>query len=86
MSCSVAKLALPITRFSIMRPATATRSAIASSASLSLPSCAACSSPASASRRKSFGYALPARAQRRELRAALGDDLVLVRRTGGSRH
>src|SRR6476659_4014021 len=58
MSCSVAKHALPITRFSIIRPATATRFGVASSVALSLPSCTACSSPARASRRKSFGYAL----------------------------
>ena len=32
------------------------------------------------------GYALPARAQRGELRAALGDDLVLVRPATGGRH
>src|SRR2546425_4065583 len=59
MSCSVAKLALPMTRLSIIRPATATATGAASSASLVLPSCASCSAPASASRRKSFGYAGP---------------------------
>jgi hypothetical protein len=35
----VAKLALPMTRLSIMRPATATSIFSASSASLSLPAC-----------------------------------------------
>ncbi len=59
MSWSVAKLALPITRFSIMRPATVTVSCSGSSASLGFASCAACRSAASASRRKSLGNALP---------------------------
>ena len=55
MSCTVAKHALPITRFSTMRPATATRIACGSSTSFGVRSCASCNSAASASRRKSFG-------------------------------
>src|ERR1043166_1997258 len=59
-SCSVAKLALPMTRFSIMRPATAAAGCCASSCSLpSAPECW-CRAAAKSSRRKSFGYAWPA--------------------------
>jgi hypothetical protein len=54
-SCSVAKQALPITRFSIIRPATETRIASGSSASFGFAPCSVCRSAASASRRKSFG-------------------------------
>src|SRR5262245_17312586 len=49
-----------MTRFNIMRPAILTMSAAFSSSSLLLPPCAACSSPARCSRRKSFGKATPA--------------------------
>src|SRR5262245_19160347 len=59
MSCSVAKLALPITRFSIIRPATETSRFSDSRCSLLSPSYCACRSPASAVRRKSLGKALP---------------------------
>ena len=78
MSCTVAKHALPITRFSTIRPATATAMPLGSSSSFGSAPCCACRSAASASRRKSFGKACPFAAQRRELAAALGDDLVLV--------
>ena len=59
MSCSVPKHALPITRFSISRPATATSIAAGSSFALSSSACRACRSAASAVRRKSFGNACP---------------------------
>src|SRR5215472_9711688 len=59
MSCRVAKLALPMTRLRTIRPATATSIRAGSSASLLFASCASCRSPASASRRKSLGYAGP---------------------------
>ena len=53
-----AKLALPMTRLSIMRPPTCTRRGFASSHSRRARRRPSCSSPASASRRKSFGNAL----------------------------
>src|SRR6266567_1040191 len=59
ISCSVAKLALPMTRLNNMRPATATSTCAVSSSLFDLASCAACRSAASALRRKSLGYALP---------------------------
>ena len=59
MSWIVAKLALPITRFSIIRPATVTVIASGSSSSFVFAPCRAWRSAASASRRKSFGNALP---------------------------
>src|SRR5690242_17439965 len=59
MSCSVAKLALPITRLSTILPATATSMFAASSDSLVFASWLSCRAPARASRRKSFGYAWP---------------------------
>src|SRR5262245_4470849 len=58
-SCSVAKLALPITRFSIMRPATTAGVFSFSSCSLLFSPCARASSPARSLRRKSFGKAMP---------------------------
>src|SRR5450432_902471 len=58
-SCTEAKLALPITRLSSIRPATATAMCAASSSSCVFASCFSCNAPASASRRKSFGYAWP---------------------------
>src|SRR3990172_1545384 len=59
MSCSVAKLALPITRFSIIRPATATGILWRSSSSRVAPSRARWRSAASWSRRKSLRKATP---------------------------
>ena len=47
------------TRFAINRPATLTRTGVASSASFSCSPYSACSSPAMALRRKSFGKQLP---------------------------
>ncbi|CFP73813.1 Uncharacterised protein [Bordetella pertussis] len=58
-SCSVAKLALPMTRLSIMRPATLTVTAAAVSASWSRPSYLACRSAACASGTKLLGNATP---------------------------
>src|SRR2546423_3623719 len=59
-SCSVAKLALPITRFSIMRPATTAAGFCASISSLPSAAKRSCSAAARSRRRKSFGYASPA--------------------------
>src|SRR5215470_5552216 len=59
MSWSVAKLALPMTRFSMMRPATVTRSGRPSSSALVAAPYARCRSAARCSRRKSFGNATP---------------------------
>src|SRR6266545_2595734 len=59
MSWSVAKLALPMTRLSIMRPATVAFTALGSISSLDFPPQALWSSPARCSRRKSFGNAVP---------------------------
>jgi len=58
-SCSVAKLALPMTRLSIMRPATVQPIASASSASWDFAPCAAWSVAAVSRRRKSFGKGFP---------------------------
>ena len=87
MSCSVAKLALPITRFSIIRPATATVMRERLELLVRLRAVRACRSAASASRRKSFGKAWPCARSAASFAAALGDDLVLVdrrRRATGS--
>jgi len=59
MSWMVAKQALPITRFSIMRPATLTVIFAPSSSSLSVSSWRACKSAAMSLREKSLGKALP---------------------------
>src|SRR6266581_4030334 len=59
MSWSVAKLALPMTRFNIMRPATVAFTAPGSISSLVFPPQALWRSPARCSRRKSFGNAMP---------------------------
>src|SRR5713101_278353 len=59
MSWSVAKLALPMTRLSIMRPATVAFTALGSISSLDFPPQARCRSAARCSRRKSFGKAAP---------------------------
>src|SRR5690606_25391339 len=58
-SCSVAKLALPCTRLSIMRPATDTRGRSASSSSRVLWSCSSMSLAARCVGRASFGKAMP---------------------------
>src|SRR2546429_5965760 len=59
MSCTVAKLAFPMMRLSIMRPATATTSCFGSISSFDFPSHALCRSAARCSRRKSLGKAAP---------------------------
>src|SRR5258706_9013482 len=59
MSCAVAKLALPMTRLSIMRPAMVAFTAFGSISSLDFSSQAWCKSAARCSRRKSFGKATP---------------------------
>src|SRR5262245_30898214 len=59
MSWSVAKLALPMTRLSIIRPATVTRTGRPSSSSLAAAPCVRCRSAARCSRRKSLGKATP---------------------------
>ncbi|KAG1251889.1 hypothetical protein G6F68_012047 [Rhizopus microsporus] len=59
LSCSVAKLALPMTRLSIMRPATLTVTGAAARASCSRPSYLSCRAAARASGTKSLGYATP---------------------------
>ncbi len=56
-SLSLAKLALPITRLNIMRPATVTRTGCESNHSAGCPPQARCSSSAVESRRKSLGNA-----------------------------
>src|SRR5687767_13028191 len=58
-SCSVAKLALPMTRLSIMRPAMMAAGFCASSCSLLSDPKRWCSADARSLRRKSFGYAWP---------------------------
>ena len=81
ISCSVAKHALPITRFNIMRPATATLIAWASSSSLD---CAVLRVQVGGERiaAKVVGIGVSPRAQRRQLAAPLGDDLVFVAGAG----
>src|ERR1700704_4470539 len=59
MSCAVAKLALPMTRLSIMRPAMVALTDFGSISSLDFPSQAWCKSAARCSRGKSFGKAVP---------------------------
>src|SRR5216117_1087094 len=59
MSWIVAKLALPMTRLSIMRPATATTTCFGSISSFDFPSHALCRSAARCSRVKSLGKAAP---------------------------
>ena len=59
MSWIVAKLALPITRFNTIRPATRTNFAAASSVALSSAPCCLWRSDVRLSRRKSLGKALP---------------------------
>src|SRR5438094_2308732 len=59
MSCSAAKLAFPMTRLSIMRPATVAFTALGSISSLDFPPQARWRSAARCSRRKSFGNATP---------------------------
>src|SRR5258706_333892 len=59
MSCAVAKLALPMTRLSIMRPAMVAFTVFGSISSLDVSSQAWCKSAARCSRRKSFGKATP---------------------------
>ena len=59
LSCSVAKLALPITRLSIMRPATLTRTFMGSSISLLMPSYSANKASALCWGFTSFGKAGP---------------------------
>src|SRR2546421_1592366 len=61
MSWIVAKLALPMTRLSIMRPATAASTAFGSISSLVFPPQTSCKSAARCSRWKSFGNAAPRR-------------------------
>src|SRR5690606_18547879 len=58
-SCRVAKLALPCTRFSTMRPATETRGSSASRSSRVLWSCSAIRLAARCAGRASFGKAIP---------------------------
>src|SRR5262245_27932876 len=59
MSWSVAKLALPMTRLSIIRPATVTRTGRPSSSSLVAAPCVRCRSAARCARQKSLGKATP---------------------------
>src|SRR5690606_10245421 len=66
-SCSVAKLALPMTRLSIMRPATLAGAASSARASLSSSPYLACSSAALLSGLKSLGKATPSSRSRASL-------------------
>jgi hypothetical protein len=74
----VAKLALPMTRLSMMRPATLTSTGVASSSSAVLLAVDSSSLPAVFSREEIVGEGLALGAPASQLLAALGDDLVLV--------
>ena len=78
MSCSVAKLALPITRFSIMRPASCTSTASASSASLALVAVGGGQLAGVVAAVEVVGEGDALLADRGQLGAALGNDLVFV--------
>ena len=84
MSCSVAKHALPITRFSIMRPATATRIALRLERLVAFGVVRRVQVGGERVAAEVVRVRLPGGAQLRELRAALGDDLVLVGRAAWS--
>src|SRR6266853_1668696 len=78
MSCAVAKLALPMTRLSIMRPAMVAFTAFGSISSLDLPPQAWCRSAARSSRRKSFGNEIVEVAVEHPLRVAFLDPCAQV--------